>query len=134
MEIWINSSYVIFFFEIVHFYLAQRSIIILINNQFNEGEINKMSTSLEAARTLQLQMRRSVEAGQYSEADGLFKQLRVRLLEFDSLPPLSLDTPNSLEERILGMDLFRNIIHKFTNIIKIIYYLLLLYRIRGNRW
>ena len=52
---------------------------------------------------------------------GLFKQLRIKLLEFDSLPPLSLDTPNSLAERTLGI-LFRNIIQKFIHLCIINYY------------
>jgi len=71
-----------------------------------------MSTSsLDAARTLQVKMRHALETGQYSEADGLLKQLRVTLLEFDSLPPLSLDTPNSLEERILARDVYEDSVY-----------------------
>jgi hypothetical protein len=58
--------------------------------------------SLAGTRSLQTQLRALVAAGQLEQALGLFKQIRVALLAFDSLPPLSLDTPNSEEERILG--------------------------------
>jgi hypothetical protein len=106
---------------LISFLIITRFPRLIINNIYNKYcrrlELNKMSSSFEAARNLQGQMRVAVEAGQFSRADGLFKQLRILLLEFDSLPPLSLDTPNSLAERTLGIILLPNIIQKFIHLL-----------------
>ena len=66
------------------------------------------SQLLQSTRGVQNTLRQAVGAGQFDRAAMIFKQLKVLLLDFDSLPPLSLETPNCAEERLLARDVYED--------------------------